>query len=76
MISITLHEENLWPSILGEASGTTVTLNSAYYNTDGFYLNGTIPKKLYVIVLIHEILYILGIGLGDFWSKLVTNLGE
>ena len=72
--TVTVKEEYIGASTHGIADWDImeITLNTVNKFDSTYYLDGT-PITLNAVVLIHEILHILGYGVGDKWDSLITT---
>ena len=72
--TVTVKEEYIGSTTHGIADWETmeITLNSINKFDSTYYLDGTLIT-LNAVVLVHEVLHILGYGVGDKWDSLIST---
>ncbi|GIS52505.1 MAG: hypothetical protein Ct9H90mP28_2210 [Paracoccaceae bacterium] len=74
-ITITESVMNEPQNVLGSAdwNNRTIVINSLNVNINAQYSLNNIPKNINILVLVHEIIHILGVGTDPAWTSNINN---
>ncbi len=74
-ITITESVMNEPQNVLGSAdwNNRTIVINSLNVNINAPYSLNNIPKNINILVLVHEIIHILGVGTDPAWTSNINN---
>ena len=74
-ITITESVMNEPQNVLGSAdwNNRTIVINSLNVNISAPYSLNNIPKNINILVLVHEIIHILGVGTDPVWTSNINN---